>query len=204
MIRKIVREVSGSGSPSGARANHALRYRRPPGFEQLTDEELVAGTIRNDESQDSRPGSLSWSGRLDSNQRPLAPHASALPDCATPRHSPTGLAAIGGVVYFRPAVLSTPRARSRTREGAWALTAQLLTPARSRVRSWMPRSTPRGSRRKAAVPQWYGIPTIGRGAGGLDRILRERGIIDDSPKRERRDRWAFQSEGAGGGSERSA
>ena len=26
-----------------------------------------------------------WSGRLDSNQRPLAPHASALPNCATPR-----------------------------------------------------------------------------------------------------------------------
>ncbi len=26
-----------------------------------------------------------WSGRLDSNQRPLAPHASALPGCATPR-----------------------------------------------------------------------------------------------------------------------
>src|SRR5215468_3665267 len=26
-----------------------------------------------------------WSGRLDLNQRPLAPHASALPGCATPR-----------------------------------------------------------------------------------------------------------------------
>ncbi len=26
-----------------------------------------------------------WSGRSDSNTRPLAPHASALPDCATPR-----------------------------------------------------------------------------------------------------------------------
>lgn len=29
---------------------------------------------------------LRWSGRLDSNQRPLTPHASALPDCATTRH----------------------------------------------------------------------------------------------------------------------
>jgi hypothetical protein len=29
---------------------------------------------------------IDWSGRLDSNQRPLAPHASALPGCATPRH----------------------------------------------------------------------------------------------------------------------
>ncbi len=27
-----------------------------------------------------------WSGRLDSNQRPPAPEAGALPDCATPRH----------------------------------------------------------------------------------------------------------------------
>ena len=26
-----------------------------------------------------------WSGRLDSNQRPPAPEAGALPDCATPR-----------------------------------------------------------------------------------------------------------------------
>src|SRR5690606_5278020 len=28
-----------------------------------------------------------WSGRLDLNQRPLAPHASALPGCATPRRN---------------------------------------------------------------------------------------------------------------------
>jgi hypothetical protein len=26
-----------------------------------------------------------WSGRKDLNLRPLAPHASTLPDCATPR-----------------------------------------------------------------------------------------------------------------------
>ena len=29
--------------------------------------------------------SFHWSGRRDSNSRPLAPHASALPGCATPR-----------------------------------------------------------------------------------------------------------------------
>src|ERR1700722_18753443 len=28
---------------------------------------------------------INWSGRQDSNLRPLAPHASALPGCATPR-----------------------------------------------------------------------------------------------------------------------
>jgi len=35
---------------------------------------------------------LDWSGRLDLNQRPLAPQASALPGCATPRHGPMGAA----------------------------------------------------------------------------------------------------------------
>ena len=37
---------------------------------------------------------LLWSGRLDLNQRPLAPQASALPGCATPRHC--GLDGWGG------------------------------------------------------------------------------------------------------------
>src|SRR5207245_10735347 len=32
------------------------------------------------------PSSAVWSGRLDLNQRPLAPQASALPGCATPRN----------------------------------------------------------------------------------------------------------------------
>ncbi len=32
-----------------------------------------------------------WSGRLDLNQRPLAPQASTLPGCATPRHEPIKL-----------------------------------------------------------------------------------------------------------------
>ncbi|MDQ5904248.1 MAG: hypothetical protein QG672_1841 [Pseudomonadota bacterium] len=33
----------------------------------------------------SKPFRYYWSGRRDSNSRPLAPHASALPGCATPR-----------------------------------------------------------------------------------------------------------------------
>jgi len=33
----------------------------------------------------SNSGAFRWSGRLDLNQRPLAPQASALPGCATPR-----------------------------------------------------------------------------------------------------------------------
>src|SRR5437016_8098440 len=41
---------------------------------------------------------LQWSGRLDLNQRPLAPQASALPGCATPRHGSSG----GSVVTSAP------------------------------------------------------------------------------------------------------
>jgi hypothetical protein len=40
---------------------------------------------------------LKWSGMLDSNQRPLAPKASALPGCANPR---------AGVVGFEPTSFS--------------------------------------------------------------------------------------------------
>src|SRR2546426_7102864 len=41
---------------------------------------------------------LQKSGRLDLNQRPLAPQASALPGCATPRHGSSG----GSVVTSAP------------------------------------------------------------------------------------------------------
>ena len=37
-------------------------------------------------------GAFRWSGRLDLNQRPLAPQASALPGCATPRYGSAGAA----------------------------------------------------------------------------------------------------------------
>src|SRR5215831_14347806 len=36
-------------------------------------------------SDSSETATFEWSGRLDLNQRPLAPQASALPGCATPR-----------------------------------------------------------------------------------------------------------------------
>ena len=38
-----------------------------------------------EQSESPRKCGKSWSGRLDSNQRPLEPHSSALPSCATPR-----------------------------------------------------------------------------------------------------------------------
>ena len=41
----------------------------------------------------SRSVSGGWSGRQDSNLRPSAPKADALPDCATPRRPPLGLIA---------------------------------------------------------------------------------------------------------------
>src|SRR5690554_5188106 len=42
---------------------------------------------RKQEARQVRTTRKGWSGRLDSNQRPLAPHASALPGCATPRRT---------------------------------------------------------------------------------------------------------------------
>jgi len=57
---------------------------------------LPAASSPKDEAPD-RPENvrkirgLQWSGRLDLNQRPLAPQASALPGCATPRHCPRQL-----------------------------------------------------------------------------------------------------------------
>src|SRR5712672_2452223 len=38
---------------------------------------------------------FNWSGRQDSNLRPLAPHASALPGCATPRPRDRMIAQMG-------------------------------------------------------------------------------------------------------------
>ncbi len=40
------------------------------------------------------------SGRLDSNQRPLAPHASALPGCATSRKDGKGMEKCGYIGSF--------------------------------------------------------------------------------------------------------
>ncbi len=53
------------------------------------------------------PLTFAWSGRLDLNQRPLEPHSSALPYCATSRrrsfyHSGTllSITAVPGGKYF--------------------------------------------------------------------------------------------------------
>src|SRR5438105_5389377 len=48
-----------------------------------------------------------WSGRLDSNQRPPAPEAGALPDCATPRtyggcRTKVHLVSLLGALHARP------------------------------------------------------------------------------------------------------
>jgi hypothetical protein len=42
-----------------------------------------------------------WSGREDLNLRPLEPHSSALPDCATPRHEQHQLASMPADVNKR-------------------------------------------------------------------------------------------------------
>jgi hypothetical protein len=52
-----------------------------------------------------RIGGFDWSGRLDLNQRPLAPQASALPGCATPRR--------GAGSITRAAIASTRKGQSQ-------------------------------------------------------------------------------------------
>ena len=66
--------------------------RRAAGFlaATLLAADLRAFMIRNGVSIRNQPRSvcllaLDWSGRLDLNQRPPAPHAGTLPGCATPR-----------------------------------------------------------------------------------------------------------------------
>ncbi len=57
-----------------------------------------AGSDDDAESANLDPRHQVWSGRLDLNQRPLAPQASALPGCATPRNA-------RGSLRQRPATL---------------------------------------------------------------------------------------------------
>src|SRR2546425_1766513 len=64
---------------------------------------LPGATFPKDEAPDRlafarKIRGLQWSGRLDLNQRPLAPQASALPGCATPRYGSSG----GSVVTSAP------------------------------------------------------------------------------------------------------
>ncbi len=53
-----------------------------------------------------------WSGRLDSNQRPPAPHAGALPSCATPRPCP-GRIARGATLF------NVGRGQGAVESGEW-------------------------------------------------------------------------------------
>ena len=62
----VVRSLTYPGEPFGGRPTRVFAYYGVPRQAQ------------------GRRGE-SWSGRLDSNQRPLEPHSSALPNCATPR-----------------------------------------------------------------------------------------------------------------------
>ena len=109
-----------------------------------------------------------WSGRPDSNWRPPAPHAGALPGCATPRpdssrisHSATGCNSVAQR-HFRHAPASDfgPR-RGRKRGNAGELRSRpyRLRAARSRPR--ILRVQPRVSVRQLPIP--YRIRSTGSG-----------------------------------------
>ena len=63
-----------------------------------------------------------WSGRLDSNQRPPAPKAGALPDCATPRRATYAEHVQRSKVYRRSPQTTSPYKR-RTQNGVPAYVA---------------------------------------------------------------------------------
>src|SRR4030095_5210127 len=68
------------GEPSlkrGAEADSSKEWAENAGFRQPAT--AMAGSQRG----------FKWSGREDSNSRPPAPHAGALPGCATPRPKPS-------------------------------------------------------------------------------------------------------------------
>ena len=76
---------------------------------------------------------MTWSGRLDSNQRPLRPERSALPSCATPRHvcNPRGLhgrlcrlpnrSSTRRQRYVGPKLGAPPRGQRKTGRGLCAI-----------------------------------------------------------------------------------
>ena len=80
MIRVPISSHGGANKPPLQRV--ATQLRSPPA------QMIKGGGILSSRRQKKTvevPTVPTWSGRQDLNLRPLAPHASALPDCATPR-----------------------------------------------------------------------------------------------------------------------
>src|SRR5581483_3381077 len=78
----------GPAAVGGSRHASAAARSRPLGRCQADPAALRGSDARRLPLAGSAPDTarrVKWSGRLDLNQRPLAPHASALPGCATPR-----------------------------------------------------------------------------------------------------------------------
>ena len=74
--------------PSTPAGPHSLRSRVQICSRQICQTSFYGSNPRRDDRIKKPPKggfSIRWSGREDSNLRPLQPHCSALPDCATPR-----------------------------------------------------------------------------------------------------------------------
>src|SRR5882724_6319524 len=92
--------------PGGARRADAGSMQKAA-KKRTPERTLMPATRTNEKARPSsvslgEPGPFCWSGRLDLNQRPLAPQASALPGCATPRYGCCG----GSVVTPGPAAVN--------------------------------------------------------------------------------------------------
>src|SRR5438105_14649539 len=78
-----------------------------------------------------------WSGRKDSNLRPPAPHAGALPGCATPRPNPKLYPQASALQHLEDALelLADVRRRERLRHRHGLLAAAIATRAGRRERA---------------------------------------------------------------------
>ena len=113
-----------------------------------------------------------WSGRLDSNQRPPAPKAGALPGCATPR--PCDL---------------TPKVTAANPRPPRAETERTLAPAARRydtpAPSWAPRARRTSRRPVRHRVQHLGVTTVCRNA--IVVSSKRRFALDEDPFRARAD-----------------
>ncbi len=105
---------------------------------------------------------MPWSGRPDSNWRPSAPKADALPDCATPRRDFTRCCfdfnPIRACVSAPCARLprTTPDATIEKAHGGYSSEAERLTVAQDVVGS-IPTSRPRHTLRVGILPSVYSL-----------------------------------------------
>ena len=138
---------------TAARQSRASRSTEPAGHGRPRGEHTEPGRDGRRPKQAPRPRGLGlgrWSGRLDSNQRPLRPERSALPNCATPRQ-PDGRS----MPDFRGRKRHSRRPAQRLECAARPREPRPRRRCASRSPPRRSRSPPRSRSVGAARPRWF-------------------------------------------------